>query len=234
MIDIHTHLIPNVDDGSDSLETSLNSFKEAIEAGLTDIILTSHYIPDYNETSPSELVSETKKLQKELDERNLNLKLHTGMEIYISDDLPKRVDEKQVLTLADSQYVLVELPMNTKIYFLDYVVESLLRKNLKVILAHPERYLIVKDDPDLVEDFIEKGCLIQCNFGSILGNYGKRAKNSIKYFLKNDWVDFLASDCHHDGGIYLDIPKSLKKIKKIVGEDKLYELTVTNPQQILK
>ena len=234
MIDIHTHLIPNVDDGSKSLDMSFNSFEEAIDVGFTDIILTSHYIPEYNETVPDELISKKESLQKELEENNLNLKLHTGMEIYISDDLPEIIDEKKVLTLENSKYILVELPMNSKIQYLDFIISELQQRDLKIILAHPERYSFVKENPDVVEDYIQKGCLIQSNFGSILGYYGKTSKATIKYLLKNDIVHFLASDCHGNSGMYLEIPKALKKIKKVVGEDKLYELTTKNQRKILE
>lgn len=234
MIDIHTHLIPNVDDGSKGVDVSINAFKEAIDAGFSDIILTSHYIPEYNETEPNRLVSEREKLQKKLEENNLNLKLHSGMEIYVSDNLSDLIDKKSVLTLDRSKYILIELPMNSKIYFLDFVIGSLFERGLKVILAHPERYLVVKDNPDLVEEYIQKGCLMQCNFGSILGYYGKTSKGVVKYLLKNDMVHFLASDCHNCNGIYLDIPKALKKIKKIVGDEKLEELTTGNQRKILE
>ena len=234
MVDIHTHLIPNVDDGSKSQDMSFNSFEEAIDVGFTDIILTSHYIPEYNETIPEELISKKESLQNEIDDKKMKLNLHTGMEIYISDDLPERFDEKKILTLNKSKYILVELPMNSKIQYLDFIISELQQRDLKVIIAHPERYLIVKENPDLVEDFIQKGCLIQSNYGSILGYYGKNAKSVEKYLLKNDLVHFLASDCHGNSGMYLDIPKALKKIKKITGDDKLYELTTKNQRKILE
>lgn len=234
MIDIHTHLIPNVDDGSKSIEMSMNSFKEAIDVGFTDIILTSHYIPEYNETISDELVSKREELEKELEEKNMKLNLHSGMEIYISDDLPEIYDEKKILTLENSRYILIELPMNSKVQYLDFIIGELLQRNLKVILAHPERYLFIKENPDKVEEYVEKGCLMQSNFGSILGYYGKTAKSTIKYLLKNDLIHFLASDCHGNSGMYLEIPKAIKKIKKIVGEDKLYELTTKNPRKILE
>ena len=168
MIDIHTHLIPNVDDGAKNFDIAFRAFEEAVDVGFTDIVLTSHYISNSVETDSNKLVLEKEKLQKEIKDKNINLKLYTGMEIYISDDLPKLIDEKKVLTLADSKYILIELPINNKIYFLDYIIGSLREKSLKIILAHPERYLVVKENPDIVEEFIEKGCLIQCNLGSIL------------------------------------------------------------------
>ncbi len=233
MIDIHTHLIPNVDDGSKSIETSLKCFEEAENAGFTDIILTSHCMTDWYESKPEELKSWKDKLQDILKENNRELKLHTGMEIYISEELDKKMKEGRLLTLADSRYILIELPMSTSINYLDYVLYYFDSIDIKVIIAHPERYRAVQENPKLVEEYIEKGCLMQCNFGSILGNYGSHAKSTIKHLLKKDLVHFVATDCHKMGGIYLDVPKALKKIQKIVGASKTEEITTLNQQKIL-
>ena len=118
MIDIHTHLIPNVDDGSKDLETTLEIFKEAKEAGFTDIILTSHYMTDYYETKADELISWKDKLQEIIEEKNMGLKLYSGMEIYITEELDKLMKDGKLLTLANSKYILIELPMVTNIIFL--------------------------------------------------------------------------------------------------------------------
>lgn len=233
MIDIHTHLIPNVDDGSKDLETTLEIFKEAKEAGFTDIILTSHYMTDYYETKADELISWKDKLQEIIEEKNMGLKLYSGMEIYITEELDKLMKDGKLLTLANSKYILIELPMVTNINYFDYIHYFFDTIGIKVIIAHPERYKMVQENPDIVNEYIEKGCLMQCNYGSILGSYGKHAKKAVKYLLKKNLVHFIATDCHNKGGLYLRVPEALKKIKKIVGEDKLYEITTLNQQKIL-
>lgn len=233
MIDIHTHLIPKVDDGSKSVEDTLAMFYEAEEAGFTDVILTSHYLLDYYEPKKEELVFWKEKLQEVLTKNNKKLKLHSGMEVYISEQIGDLIKENKLLKLADSRYMLIELPMSTSIKYLDHIIYLLESIGLKFILAHPERYRDIQKNPKLVEDYIEKGCLIQCNYGSILGQYGSDAKKTMKYLLKNDLVHFMGSDCHRKGGIYLEIPKAIKKIEKIIGKEKLYKITTTNAQKIL-
>ena len=233
MIDIHTHLIPNVDDGSRSLEETIVIFKEAIEAGFTDIILTSHYLSSYYEPEVEELVLEKEKLQDALKNYEKKLNLHSGMEIYISEKMEKLIKENKLLTLADSKYMLIELPMNSKVSYFDYVIYYLQTIGIKPIIAHPERYKSVQQDITIVEDFIKQGCLIQCNFGSIIEAYGKEAKKTVKKLLKNDLVHFMASDCHKKGKTYVFIPKAIKKIQKIIGKEKLYEITTLNPRKIL-
>lgn len=234
MIDIHTHLIPNVDDGSKNIETTFEIFNEAQQAGFTDIILSSHYITNYYENDKNELVFWKDSLQKILDQKNINLQLHSGMEIYISEEIEELIKKEKLLTLAKSKYILMELPMNTMINYLDYIIYFLENIGLKLIIAHPERYAYVQENPTLVEKYIQKGCLVQCNFGSILGNYGKHAKNTIKYLLKKNLVHFIASDCHNKGGIYLQVPEALKKIEKIIGAKRTLEITTQNQQKILE
>ena len=233
MIDIHTHLIPNVDDGSRSVAITFEAFEEAENIGFTDIILTSHYLTDYCETKKEELVFWKDNLQEVLKSKNKKLTIHSGMEIYVSEKIDELIKQEKLLTLANSRYVLMELPMNTTINYLDYVIYFLETIGLKVIIAHPERYKSVQENPDLVKEYIEKGCLMQCNYGSILGNYGKEAKNAMKYLLKKELVHFMATDCHNKGGIYLEVPKALKKIGKIVDNKKLEEITTLNARKIL-
>ena len=102
------------------------------------------------------------------------------------------------------------------------------------IIAHPERYKCVQKDPDIVEEYIEKGCLIQCNYGSIVNLYGREAEKTIKTLLKKNQVHFLGSDVHRENGTYLIILDAIKKIRKIIGENKINELTTINPKKILQ
>ena len=233
MVDIHTHIIPNVDDGSKSVEDTLRMFSEAEEAGFTDIICTSHYLTGYYDTKPAELVFWKDKLQEVLIKKEKGLKLHSGMEVYISEQIGELINENKVLTLSNSRYILIELPMSTKVKYLDHIIYLLESKGFKFILAHPERYKDVQENPSLVEEYIEKGCLIQCNYGSILGNYGQEAKKTVKYLLKKDLVHFMGTDCHRKGSIYTEVPKAVKKIEKVVGKEKIYDITTANAQKIL-
>lgn len=233
MVDIHTHLIPGVDDGSKSVEDTFKAFEEAEKAGFTDIILTSHYLTNYYEPKVEELCFWKDKLQEILQVQNKGLRLHSGMEVYISEQLDELVKENKLLMLANSKYILIELPMSTDIKYLDYIMYFLESIGVKLVLAHPERYKNVQENTRLVEEYIEKGCLIQCNYGSILGNYGGEAKKTLKQLLKKDMVHFMATDCHKKGGIYLEVPKALKKIEKIIGKEKAHEITTSNAQKIL-
>ena len=193
MIDIHSHIIPNVDDGARSVEETFNILKEAQEAGFTDVILTSHFLLNYYETNAQELIFWKEKLQEVLKKQGTKINLHSGMEIYITNQMEELLENKKILTLANSRYMLIELPLATNVKYFDYVVYYLEAKGIKPIIAHPERYKCVQKDPDIVEEYIEKGCLIQCNYGSIVNLYGREAEKTIKTLLKKNQVHFLGS-----------------------------------------
>lgn len=234
MIDIHSHIIPNVDDGARSVEETFNILKKAQEAGFTDVILTSHFLLNYYETNAQELIFWKEKLQEVLKKQGTKINLHSGMEIYITNQMEELLENKKILTLANSRYMLIELPLATNVKYFDYVVYYLEAKGIKPIIAHPERYKCVQKDPDIVEEYIEKGCLIQCNYGSIVNLYGREAEKTIKTLLKKNQVHFLGSDVHRENGTYLIILDAIKKIRKIIGENKINELTTINPKKILQ
>lgn len=234
MIDIHSHIIPNVDDGARSVEETFNILKEAQEAGFTDVILTSHFLLNYYETNAQELIFWKGKLQEVLKKQGTKINLHSGMEIYITNQMEELLENKKILTLANSGYMLIELPLATNVKYFDYVVYYLEAKGIKPIIAHPERYKCVQKDPDIVEEYIEKGCLIQCNYGSIVNLYGREAEKTIKTLLKKNQVHFLGSDVHRENGTYLIILDAIKKIRKIIGENKINEITTINPKKILQ
>ena len=234
MVDIHSHLIPSVDDGAKTVEETFNLIREAQNAGFSDIILTPHYMLNAYEPNIEELILWKEKLKEALHKEQISINLHVGMEVYIEEDIINLIKQNKILTLAGSKYLLIELPLNTTVQYFDNVIFQLLQNDIIPIIAHPERYKCVKEQPNLVRKFIEKECMIQSNYGSILGIYGKTAQKTVKYLLKNNLIDFLGTDTHKRNTIYPQIEKSIKRIKKIIGEEELRKLTTTNAKKILE
>ena len=233
MIDFHSHIIPGIDDGSRSVEETFNMIDDAKNAGFTDIIMTSHFMTHSYEPTTSEILVWKEKLQEVLNSKNIDITLHSGMEVYISSQLKELLKENKLLTIGGSNYLLIEFPLRSLVNYWDYSLYILQSMSIIPIIAHPERYGYVQDNPGLIDDFIEKGALIQCNYGSIIEEYGKRAKHLMKTMLKNHQVHFLGSDCHRQDGVYTKIPKAVEKIKKIIGEDEFLELSTLNPRKVL-
>ena len=139
MVDIHTHIIPKIDDGSKSVEESFEIFREAYKNGFTDIILTPHYIKEYYDTNTNIREFWVKSIQDTLDKLQIPIKVYVGNEIYVSEDMDKLIYNNQVSGLNNSRYVLFELPMNSDIKYLwtqtglkmAYISDSVLLPNIR-------------------------------------------------------------------------------------------------------
>ena len=234
MIDFHTHIIPNIDDGSRSIEETFNLIQEAKEAGFEGIVLTSHYIENYYETDVPERDIWVKAISDNLKNKGIETNLYLGNEIYMSDNMMNLLIDGKASTINNSSYVLFEMPLNAEPMNLYDVIYSLQENKLIPVLAHPERYSFVQKEPELVYDLIQKGVLMQANYGSILGQYGEKAEIIVKRFFENNMIHFLGSDVHRQNSIYKRIPHALEEIKDIVGEAKLEELTTINPKLALE
>ena len=230
MIDMHSHILPNIDDGSKNIEQSLQLLKEASDAGFTDIVSTSHYLEGYYE----EDVEKRKELLNILiDSSNTNLKLHLGSEIYISEKIVELIRENKASTINNSRYVLFELPMNNNVLYLKDIIFTLIENDFIPIIAHPERYSFVQKNPSMLIELIQMGVLFQSNYGSILGYYGKEAEKTVKILLKSNLVHFLGSDNHRSNTIYADMNNILQELKKVIDDEKIQLLTEINPRKIV-
>lgn len=233
MIDFHTHILPNIDDGSRSIEETFNLINEAKNVGFEAIISTSHYIEEYYETNAPEREVWINAIYENLQAKNIDIKLYLGNEIYISENIIKLLEEGKASTINDTSYVLFEMPLNVEPMNLYDVIYEMMQYKLVPILAHPERYSFVQKEPELIYDLIEKGVLMQANYGSILGIYGEKPQMIVRKFFESNMIHFLGTDVHRQNTIYPKVPEALVEIKQIVGEEKLKELTTINPRLAL-
>ena len=231
MIDFHSHILPNIDDGSTSIGETINLIEEASKVGFTGIISTSHYIQGYYEFDCYERNQLLDIVQNKM--QSGNLELYLGSEIYFSSEIIDLIKDKKASTINNTRYLLFELPMNTKPLFVKELVYELIQNGYRPIIAHPERYSYVQDEINYVRELANLGTLFQANYGSVLGMYGNDAKKTLKKLLKDDLISFLGSDVHRTGQLYPKLPKALKKINKIVSTEKLEKLTTLNAQKVL-
>lgn len=233
MIDIHTHLLFNTDDGVDDIEQSISQIKEAMEKGIYTICMTPHYIePEYMRTK----IQNKRKLDKikmELKRRDIPVKLYLGNEIYISEDINEFLKNNNASTIANSDYVLVELPRNSELKNTKELLERIRTEGKKIIIAHPERYKYVQNNMKYFDDLINEGDLyLQGNYGSIIGIFGEEAQKTIIKLIKEKKIHILASDIHKNN-LYKDIPKILKKLNKVTNFEYINELIEENPRKII-
>ena len=233
MVDFHSHILPNIDDGSKSVEETFNLIKEAENAGFDTIISTSHYIEQYYTATNEERKIWLDALTSKFDEQNINIKLCLGSEIYITENIISLLEDGKAAAINNTNYILFELPLNIKPIYLNDIIFEMLQYNYIPILAHPERYTFVQKNPDEIYELIQKGVLMQSNYGSFIDEYGEKAKFTVKKLLKSNMIHFLGSDVHRQETIYLKIPMILTELKKLVGEEKVVELTEMNPRLAL-
>ena len=212
MIDIHSHILPNIDDGSKSIEQSLNQLKRAEEGGVSEIYLSSHYFPGHYKYTRQEYDEKLNALRKLAKVAGLKIKITSGFEVFIQPGILNDIKQHS-LTLGDSPYVLIESELNgLPTDFYDNVY-PLLRSGYKPILAHAERYVSIMHRPSKARDLTDKNIYIQCNAGSLLGLHGEKARQTAWVLLENGWVHFLASDDHVRGeyGVLLEACELIKK-----------------------
>lgn len=225
MKDIHNHLLYGIDDGSDSYNKSLKILNDLSKEGVTEIVVTPHYIigSNYNSNNQKkkELISS---LQKQT-----NIKLYIGNEVYIDHGIIEEIKCRNISTINDTNYLLIELPLRENLDCAKNIIFNLRNNGIIPIIAHPERYHYLKLD-DLV-DFIEMGCLLQGNITSLNNKYGKDAKKNLELLLKKHMIHILGTDTHNNGNIELDC--CCTSLKKIV-DDKMYnELLSDNFDKII-
>ena len=233
MIDVHSHILPNIDDGSRSIEETFNLIKEAKEAGFEGIDCTSHYMENYYETNRPEREVWINAIHENLENKNIDMNLYLGNEIYMSDNIIELLEDGKATTMNDTSYVLFELPMNAEPMNLYDMVYEMQQYKIVPILAHPERYSFVQTDPELIYDLIDKGVLMQANYGSIIGQYGKKAQMIVQKFLENNMIHMLGTDVHRQNTIYPKIPEIILELKSLIGEEKVKELTTINPELVI-
>ena len=234
MIDIHSHILNNVDDGSESLDNTLEILTKAEEAGFSDIILTPHYIESYYENTKQMISEKIRELKQVLYKEDIIITLHHGNEIFLTDKTPIYLQKSVVATLANSRYLLFEIPFTSRMLNLEKIICEMQELGYIPVLAHPERYLFVQEDPTQLIKLIRMGVLAQSNYGSFIGFYGKDVKRTAEILLENRLIHFMGSDTHKQGHIYENIDQILRRLEMICGDQRyIDELTTINPRNIL-
>lgn len=197
MIDIHLHILPGVDDGSPSMESSLEMAQLALESGVYAVIATPHCnLPEKACLNAKNMQTHTSEFRHVLEQAGIPLRVYGGMEIFGTPHTAQRLQRGQLCTLAGSQYPLIEFPFENYARDATEILHSVLRLGLRPIVAHPERYRYAQSNPQLINLWVEMGCLLQINRGSLFGRFGRHAEALAHELLDRNFVSFVASDAH--------------------------------------
>lgn len=197
MIDIHAHFLWAVDDGPKTIEETILLLERAVHEGITEIVATSHrFHPQYNATY--EIIhNQIQALQYQLMTHSIPLILHPGHEVRLTEKIIPLFRNNQIQTLANSKYILLELPSYSVPYFTIQMIRNLLAEGLVPIIAHPERNKAIVERPILLERLICEGAVAQVTAGSLAGHFGRAIQNFSLELVKANLVHVYGSDVHN-------------------------------------
>jgi len=229
MIDIHSHILPGIDDGSKSIKMTLDMLKKAEAEGTREIVATPHFCRGYGETSYEEvkkLVSDFNELAKS---EKIKININYGQEVYYSENVIDDYKDGIIGTINDSRYLLFELPMNafdTETFDIIYELQVM---DIVPILAHPERYKPIIDKPSYINKFINEGILFQMNSGSLTGTFGANVKKTAEILLDHGVYNFIGSDAHNSSNRCTGMGEAMEILsKKNKGYKKLFNDSARN------
>ncbi|MGI8597748.1 MAG: tyrosine-protein phosphatase [Chitinophagaceae bacterium] len=205
--DMHSHLIPGIDDGSPDLETSVELIKGFAELGYKKIITTPHILWEIYPNTPEIITDGLIKVQQALAEASIDIELIAAAEYFIDEYFQQQLKDKKPLLALKDNLILVEFSMVTAPMDIQEVFFEMQIQGYQPLIAHPERYIYLRNKKHFFDDLRTAGCMFQLNMLSLAGHYGSSVKELANYLLKKDYYDYAGTDLHHHN--HLSALKSL-------------------------
>jgi tyrosine-protein phosphatase YwqE len=194
MVDMHSHILPGIDDGAKTPEESIALVKKMMELGIKKIIATPHIMADYYKNTPETIGDALKILKAELNKEKIDIEIQAAAEHYFDETFERRISSHKLMTMGDN-YVLFEFSFISPPPNAFPVIQAMIDFGYKPILAHPERYSYM--NMEQLRNIHDWGCNLQLNTISLTGYYGKDAKKMAESLVDNQLIDFISSDMHH-------------------------------------
>jgi len=219
MIDIHSHILPGIDDGAKTVEDSIEMAKLAVQEGIHTIIATPHHKNGKYLNSKTSILPIVEQLNNRLIEDNIPLRVLPGQETAINGEMVDDYQTGGILTLNQTQYVFVELPSNHVPRYTKQMIFDLQLKALIPIIVHPERNSEIHERPEKLYELVEKGALAQLTAGSLCGKFGKKIKGFSEQLIEANLVHFIASDAHNVTSRAFHIVQAFDTVRNKYGSD---------------
>ena len=236
MIDIHSHILPNMDDGPTSWSTSLKMCEQAHQDGVKTIVATPHTLNGIYENHPQAIEEKVKILNQKIKENNIPLQVLPGSEVHLSADIIERLKKQNIMTLNKTKYLLLEFPADQIPQQIEEILFRIQIMGITPIFSHVERNLEFQRKPDLLANLIQKGALAQLTAASLCGGFGSKARKFAQVLLANGLIYCIASDAHSDSksGRNTVLSKAVAEASKIISQDAAIDLVQTNPKKIIE
>lgn len=234
--DIHCHILPGLDDGSPTPQKTMRMASMAAKNGTSQIICTPHCStndPNLGDRL-QEILECTEEMNALLSDAEIPVTLLPGMELLCNGSLQRLLANGIFLTLAQSRYMLLEFPFNTRYSFINEAAQEVSDSGLRPVIAHPERYDCVQRDPERVAQWLSWGWLIQVNRGSLTGSLGLSAQRTSQWLMYRRMAHFCASDGHGTNHRMPELLSGYNWIARHCSEDYALLVTETNPRRLIR
>ncbi len=235
MIDIHSHILPGVDDGARDMEMAMEMVRIYKRNGVNKIIATPHYVKN---SSMSTSLEKNKKVleevRREIEIAGLDFEIFLGHEIYLCRDILEKLKTGKVGTMNETSYVFIELPQMDIPDYTRKLIRELVAEGYRPILSHPEKNTLIIEDINIVYDFIGDGALIEVDIPSVCGNFGMDVRRASEELLKHKMVHFLGTGAHSSIRRTPRIDSGLEKIKNLIDDEAFRRLTHDNPRRLIE
>ena len=231
MIDLHLHLLPGIDDGAQSIDESQAMLAGLRELGFRSVVATPHLLDRLHSEDQWRIAAAHAEVAAAAAAYGVNVAL--GYEVALTPDLPARLAAGEPVTLAGSRAILVELPVVGWPTYTESALFALQTAGYRPLLAHPERYAAVQQEPDLALDLVSRGILLQVTLGSFVGLFGKRAQKLAELLLRQQAIHILASDAHSAGHRLTAVAQARRRVVHLAGERAALALIDDNPRALL-
>jgi protein-tyrosine phosphatase len=233
MIDLHSHILPGIDDGARDLDAALDIARMAVDDGIEVMACTPHFMPGMYDNTAVDVRQRVADLNQHLIENNIDLALVTGCDAHIRPDFLSSLRNGEILTLHDSRYVLFEPPHNIMPQRLEDLLYNITIAGYVPILTHPERLKWIEQNYPVMEQLSKAGVWMQITAGSLTGRFGKRPQYWAQRMLAEGLVSILATDAHNTRSRPPLLAEGYELAKAELGMDEATHLVVTRPECIL-
>lgn len=221
-VDMHSHLIPGIDDGSPDLEASLHYIRGMAALGYTKLITTPHIMWDMYRNERDDILKRLEVLQTAAKAEGISVELHAAAEYFLDEHVELLLKNNEPLLTISGKMVLVEFSMALASMNLKDILFDLQMKGYQPVIAHPERYIYLDKNKEFYDELKDIGCMFQLNLLAAGGFYGKAPKELANYLMKKEYYDLIGTDLHHDRHLEaLENPALAEPLAKLIATGKI-------------
>lgn len=231
MVDLHTHILPGIDDGAKCLEEALQMCRVAFQDGIRSIVATPHIgkFPNSKEV----ISKKAEELKEKLNANRVNIDLFIGSDLQLTPDIFTLIENRSVVTINNSRYLLLDIPHSLLPPNIELITERLIERGVVPLIGHPERCLQIQEDLGVLYAIVKLGAVVQITASSITGGMGTKARDTVYSILRHDLAHVISTDTHGLNTRPPVLSEAVNNASGIIGREKALAMVTTIPQDII-